>query len=82
LTAQQTEAAAFKNQLAKGGFVTVEAVDACFARHACIVRERVICLPSAAPELVGLEVEGIADKLQELSYGVLDDLGSEKTWKR
>jgi phage terminase Nu1 subunit (DNA packaging protein) len=82
LTAQQTEAAAFKNQLAKGGYVTVEAVDACFARHAGIVRERVVCLPSAAPELVGLEAEEIADRLQELSYGVLDDLSAEKTWQR
>jgi hypothetical protein len=82
LTAEQTAAVAFKNELAKGGYVTVEAVDACFARHAGIVRERVICLPSAAPELVGLEAEEVADKLRELAYGVLDDLSSEKTWQR
>jgi phage terminase Nu1 subunit (DNA packaging protein) len=82
LTAQQTEAAAFKNQLAKGGYVKTEDVDECFARHAGVVRERVICLPSAAPELVGLEVEDITDKLRELSLGVLDDLSSEKTWQR
>jgi phage terminase Nu1 subunit (DNA packaging protein) len=82
LTAVQTEAAAFRNELAKGGHVPVEMVDEVFARHAAIVRERVICLPSAAPELVGLEVEAIADKLRDLSFGVLDDLSSEKTWKR
>ena len=82
LTAQQTEAATFKNQLAKGGFVPVEAVDACFSRHASIVRERVICLPSAAPELVGLEAEAIADKLRDLSHGICDDLSTEKTWQR
>jgi phage terminase Nu1 subunit (DNA packaging protein) len=70
LTTVQTEAAAFKNQIAKGGFVPVEAVDECFSRHAAIVRERVICLPSAAPEMVGLEVEAIADKLRDLCFGV------------
>jgi phage terminase Nu1 subunit (DNA packaging protein) len=82
LTAEQTAAVAFKNELAKGGYVKTEDVDACFVRHAGVVRERVITLPSAAPELVGLEVEAIADKLRELSFGVLDDLSNEKTWQR
>jgi hypothetical protein len=82
LTTEQTASIAFKNEVAKGGFVKIEDVDACFARHAGIVRERVITLPSAAPELVGLETEEIADKLRELSFGVLDDLSSEKTWQR
>jgi phage terminase Nu1 subunit (DNA packaging protein) len=82
LTAEQTAAVAFKNELAKGGHVPVELVDEVFARHAAIVRERVITLPSAAPEMVGLEVEAVADKLRDLGFGILDDLSSEKTWKR
>jgi phage terminase Nu1 subunit (DNA packaging protein) len=82
LTAEQTAAVAFKNEVARGGFVPIEQVDECFTRHASVVRERIICLPSAAPELVGLEVEAVATKLRELSYGVLDDLNSEKIWKR
>jgi phage terminase Nu1 subunit (DNA packaging protein) len=82
LTAEQTAAVAFKNEVAKGGFVKIEDVDAVFVRHAGVVRERVITLSSAAPELVGLEAEDIADKLRELSNGVLDDLSAEKTWQR
>jgi phage terminase Nu1 subunit (DNA packaging protein) len=82
LTTEQTAAVAFKNEVAKGGFVKTEDVDACFARHAGVVRERIVTLPSAAPELVGLEVEQIADKLRELSFEVLDDLSNEKTWQR
>jgi phage terminase Nu1 subunit (DNA packaging protein) len=82
LTTEQTAAVAFKNEVARGGFVKIEDVDECFARHASVVRERIITLSSSAPELVGLEAEEIADKLRDLSNGVLDDLSSEKTWQR
>lgn len=82
LTTEQTAAVAFKNEVARGGFVPIEQVDECFSRHAAVVRERIICLPSAAAELVGLEAEEIADKLRDLGNGVLDDLSSEKIWKR
>jgi phage terminase Nu1 subunit (DNA packaging protein) len=82
LTTEQTAAVAFKNEVARGGYVPIEQVDECFARHASVVRERVICLPSSAPELVGLEVEEISDKLRDLGNQICDDLSSEKIWKR
>jgi hypothetical protein len=84
LIGTQTEAVAFKNAVARNAYAPIELLDDLVARHAAVVRERVLTYPSIAPELVDCTSEQIAEKLRLRSYEVLEELSDERTfdWAR
>jgi phage terminase Nu1 subunit (DNA packaging protein) len=84
LIGKQTEAVDFKNAVARGDYAPIELLDDLVARHAAVVRERVLTYPSIAPELVDCTVEQIAEKLRLRSHEVLKELSDERTfdWAR
>lgn len=84
LIGTQTEAVALKNAVARGDYAPIELLDDLVARHAAVVRERVLTYSSIAPELVDCTSEQIAEKLRLRSYDVLKELSDERTfdWSR